>query len=114
MYLQETINVCCAAWDVGCKEVGVLVAQGKGDVNFFTAVANGVIAARGKFSGFCFWTGCIYSTDDIINNTAGIISGLQSRFPPETRTMKERLTGVTPKPPAPPYNYAGCFEVILD
>ena len=117
MYLQETIDVCCAAWDVGCKEVGVLVTQGKGDVNFYTSVAEGVIAARGKFSGFCFWTGCIYSTDDVIANTGEFISGLQSKFPPTNVTMENRIKGVKPTPPKPtppPYDYAGSISVILD
>jgi hypothetical protein len=117
MYLQETIDVCCAAWDVGCKEVGVVVAQGKGDANFFTQVADGVISARGKFSGFCFWTGCIYSTDDIINNTLGVLGGLQSQFPPDTRTMSQRFKGVTPvkpKPVTPPYDYANIYSMLFD
>lgn len=113
MYVQNTINACIHAWDVGCKEVGVLVAQGKGSLQDYINIANGVIAARGKFTGFCFWTGCIYNTSDIINNTIPIWQGLQSRFPPDTRTMDVRFKGgVAPSPP--PYDYSPIYELLFD
>ncbi|MGD0331315.1 MAG: hypothetical protein ABSB40_12870 [Nitrososphaeria archaeon] len=117
MYVQATINVCVKSWDLGCSEVGVLVAQGKGNLNDYINIANGVIAARGKFSGFCFWTGCIYSTNDIINNTMGIIQGLQARFPPETRTMDVRLKGgsqPTPTPTPQPVNKTPYWNLLFD
>ena len=101
MFVQETINVCVKAWDVGCKEVGVLIAQSKGTLQDYINIANGVIAARGKFSGFCVWDGCDYSTDDIINSTWGIVSGLQARFPPDTRTMAQRFAGGPTPTPTP-------------
>lgn len=119
MYVQETINVCCKAWDVGCKEVGVLVAQSKGTLQDYINIAQGVINARGKFSGFCFWTGCIYSTDDIISGTIDILNGLQARFPPDTRNMAQRFAGAGPSPqpkpkPVPPPPPVGAWSIVLD
>lgn len=114
MYVQNTINICAKAWGLGCWEVGVLVAYGKGSLQDYINIANGVIAASGKFSGFCFWNGCISVCSDTINAMSNIVQGLQAKFPPDDRPMDVRRKGVVGPTPKPPKDYSGIYTMLFE
>jgi hypothetical protein len=99
----STLPAMVSAAIAGCVEVGIMIgAWMPDDPSFYAETALSFIDKGYKFSGFHLWGGADYTFETNIGKMQSCIESLQDSFPPDTRTLKQRLAGATPSTPVTP------------